>query len=164
MIFETDRLYLKPLTAHELRLWTENLPALELKLDISYRAEPVMGHFLDIVKGQLAYVEQDASNFLYYTFWFLIRKADRVVVGSADFKGGPDQNGEVELGYGLGREYEHNGYMTEAVQAMCRWALKQASVSRVIAETEAENLPSQRILERCGFRRFKQEGTIWWKL
>ena len=88
--------------------------------------------------------------------FFLIHKDDRVVVGSADFKDIPNENGEVEIGYGLGKEFERNGYMTEAVKAMCEWALKQNGVTSVIAETDLEGLASQKILERCGFKKDKR--------
>ncbi|MCU0079807.1 GNAT family N-acetyltransferase [Extibacter muris] len=42
----------------------------------------------------------------------------------------PDMNQEVEIGYGLGKEFEHSGYMPEAVQAMCKWALEQENVAQ----------------------------------
>ena len=71
---------------------------------------------------------------------------------------------EVEIGYGLGKEFEHNGYMTEAVQAMCKWALKQENVSHIIAETDIDGFASQRILQRCGFVEKRREETIWWQL
>ncbi|MCD8184011.1 MAG: GNAT family N-acetyltransferase [Bacteroides sp.] len=108
--------------------------------------------------------ERDPNNFLWHSFWFLIRKTDRVVVGSADFKGLPNKAKEVEIGYGLGKSFEHNGYMTEAVKAMCRWALQQKEVLHVIAETDIDGFASQRILQKCGFLVNKCEDTIWWKL
>lgn len=76
------------------------------------------GFFLEIVKGQLISTESDEENYLYHSFWLLIRKSDRIAVGSADFKDVPNKDGEVEIGYGLGKQFEHNGYMTEAIQAM----------------------------------------------
>lgn len=54
--------------------------------------------------------------------------------------------------------------MTEAVKAMCEWALKQNGVTSVIAETELEVLASQKILERCGFKKDKSGETFWWRL
>lgn len=54
--------------------------------------------------------------------------------------------------------------MTEAVKAICEWAFKQNGVKTIIAETDLDSLASQRILERCGFKNYKQEETIWWKL
>ena len=164
MKLETERLLLVPLNARQLRLWIEDVHTLERELDCVYRAEPLTGEFLNIVQGQLETVERDAANTLFHTFWFLICKEDGAVVGSADFKNVPDQNGEVEIGYGLGEGHRGHGYMTEAVAAMCRWALTQAQVSHIIAETERENLPSQRVLERCGFTRYWQGNTLWWKL
>jgi ribosomal-protein-alanine N-acetyltransferase len=108
--------------------------------------------------------QEDETNYLYHSFWFLIRKADRIVVGSADFKGLPNMDGEVEIGYGLGEEFEHNGYMTETVKAMCQWAMKQEKIKYIIAETDIDGIPSQKILRRCGFKQYKQGDTLWWKL
>lgn len=164
MIIETDRLYLFPLTKHQLQLWIENLPALEKELNCRYRAEPMKGLFLQIVKEQYEITSKDETNYLFYSFWFLLRKADRIVIGSADFKDLPNSAGEVEIGYGLGKEFEHNGYMTEAVRAMCLWALKQESITHVIAETDIDGVASQHILEKCGFKQYKKGETLWWKL
>lgn len=163
-MIETQRLSLIPLTERQLNLWIENIAALECELGCIYRAEPLTGIFLDIVKQQYEIVKKDSSNYLYHTFWFIIHKVDRVVVGSADFKNIPNEKGEVEIGYGLGKEFEHNGYMTETVNAMCEWALSQKAVSCVIAETERDNRASHRVLERCNFRLYKQEENLWWKL
>jgi RimJ/RimL family protein N-acetyltransferase len=142
----------------------ENIPALERELNCSYQAEPVEGMFWEIVKGQTDKALNDEANYLYYTFWFLVGKTDRIVVGLADFKDVPDENGEVEIGYGLGKRFEGNGYMTEAVKAICEWALEQKGISHVIAETDVDNLASQNILKRCGFSLYKQDDTCWWRL
>jgi len=164
MTVETNRLTLVPLTAQQLKLWIENIAALEKELTCSYDAEPLTGVFLEILKGQLTITENDELNYLFHSFWLIIRKEDRVVVGSADFKALPDANGEVEIGYGLGKKYEHHGYMTEAVQAMCNWAMSQKTITHIIAETENDNIPSQNILTRCGFTQYKQADTLWWRL
>ena len=164
MKLETERLLLVPLDARQLRLWIKELSTLERELNCSYRAEPLTGEFLNIVQGQLEIVERDEANTLFHTFWLILCKKDRAVVGSADFKNVPDQNGQVEIGYGLGEEHRGHGYMTEAVAAMCHWALREARVKHVIAETECENLPSQRVLERCGFTQYFAGNTLWWKL
>ncbi|NFI83879.1 GNAT family N-acetyltransferase [Clostridium botulinum] len=164
MIIQTERFDLIPLTPNQLKLWIEDIPELEKELDYSYKAEPMKGFFIEIVKGQYEITRKDPNNYLWHSFFFLIRKEDRGVVGSADFKNIPNEKGEVEIGYGLGKEFEHNGYMTEAVKAMCEWALKQKGVRNVIAETDLAGFASQRILERCGFKKYKQEETIWWRL
>lgn len=109
-----------------------------------------MGGLLrQIIAEQRKKADADPAHAIWYNFWFIIRRIDRVVVGSADFKSPPDTAGEVEIGYGLGKAFEHNGYMTETVRAMCDWALQQTGVKHIIAETDLDGLASQRILQRC---------------
>lgn len=162
MILETERLELVPLLPYQLQLWIEDISTLEQDLKCFYRAEPIKGFLLKIVKGQLEKTKRDPTNYFWHSFWFLIRKTDRVVVDSADFKNIPNSKQEVEIGYGLGKEFEHNGYMTEAVRAICKWALKQNNVSYIIAETDINGYASQHILQNCGFIEKKSNGTIWW--
>ena len=163
MRMETERLELVVLDARQLRLWMENMAALEAELNCVYDGEPMEDAFLAIIKGQCAVTEQDVGNEPWHSFWWIMRKEDRTVIGSADFKA-PPENGAVEIGYGLGAAHEHHGYMTETVEAMCRWAFSQPAVNAVIAETEMDNFLSQRVLLRCGFTEYKRDKTVWWKL
>ena len=121
MKIETKRLELIPLTWDQLKLWCYDIKSLEKELNCIYKAEPMEGIFFEIVKGQYEITKNDPQNYLYHTFFFIVRKEDRVVVGSADFKDVPNDKGEIEIGYGLGKEFEHNGYMTEAAEALCKW-------------------------------------------
>jgi len=159
---ETERLSIKLLTLSQLRLWTNNISILETELDCKCDGS-ISGWFLNIVNGQIKIIENDPENYMYHSFWFIIRKSDKKVVGSMDFKNIPNELGEVEIGYGLASKYEHNGYMTEAIKAFCEMALNNKKIKTVIAETEIENISSQEVLERCGFRKYKEEKTIWWK-
>lgn len=161
---ETERLELIPLTASQLTLYANNLSALEEELHCYYQAEPVKGFFAEILRGQIKPTQEDPVNYKWHTFWLLLRKADRVVVGSADFKNIPSENGSVEIGYGLGKAFEGNGYMTEAVNAMCEWAFSYPTVKTITAETELQNIPSQNILKRCGFVETQRNESIWWEL
>jgi GNAT superfamily N-acetyltransferase len=164
MRLETERLWIIPLTAEQLALWVHDIPALERELDGSYQGEALEGGFLEIVEGQVEKAAGAGDGYLYHTFWLLVRKADRTAVGSACFKGAPDEKDEVEIGYGLGKAFEGQGYMTEAVRALCDWALRQESVSWVTAETEADHQASQSVLKRCGFTLYHQGETWWWRV
>lgn len=105
-MIETTRLELCPLNVNQLKLWCEDIPALEKELNCTYQAEPMQGIFHQIVKEQLTAAENDPDNYVWHSFWFLIRKEDRTVVGSADFKDIPNADREVEIGYGLGKRFE----------------------------------------------------------
>ena len=37
-------------------------------------------------------------------------------------------------------------------------------IETIIAETEVENIPSYKVLGRCGFKKYKEEETHWWRL
>ena len=161
---QTERLELLPLTALQLEKWLKKPDELEREIMCSYRATPLCGDFRTVVEGQLAAARADAQrNYPWHTFWFLIRRYDRVVVGSACFHGAPVETGEAEIGYGLGDGFCGQGYMTEAVQAITAWALAQPGVKTVIAETEIDNLPSQNVLIRCGFRERSRGESVWFE-
>lgn len=72
-------------------------------------------------------------------------------VGDLCFKGTPDGNGAVEIGYGIDAEYAGNGYATEMVSAMAHWASVQPDVKLVTAQTEPSNEASQKVLKKSGF-------------
>ena len=72
------------------------------------------------------------------------------IIGDLCFKG-ITNDGVVEIGYGIQPLYEGKGYTTEAVNALVHWAVSQPSVTRVEAETEPENIASQKVIANVGF-------------
>jgi ribosomal-protein-alanine N-acetyltransferase len=110
------------------------------------------------------WLEHDPTM-LGWGLWFLKHRADKVIFGSAGFKGKPDLNGQVEIGYGIGASYRRRGYTYEAAQALVDWAFQQPGVQRVVAECLPDNVGSARILEKLGMLRTGIEGMyIKWKL
>lgn len=102
--------------------------------------------YKEMLAGCLTHPDQWA----WYAMWMIeLRDGERI--GDLCFKGlGPD--GAVEIGYGILEACQGQGYAAEAVDAAVQWALRQPGVSRVEAETELDNRPSQRVLAKCGFR------------
>jgi RimJ/RimL family protein N-acetyltransferase len=164
MEIESKRLLITLLTLPQLRLWIHELAAVEEELACKYDAEPMSEIVVDIVNNHIMSIENDPAHYFYYSFWFIIRKTDRTVMGLLYLRDRPNAIKEVEICYGMGKNYRHNGYMTEAVQAFCHWAVSQKWIDHIIAETKIENTASQNILKRCGFVRYKQENTLWWKI
>ena len=86
----------------------------------------------------------------WYAMW-LIEKTDGTRIGDLCFKGiEPGKN--PELGYGIQEPFRGCGYATEAVRLALQWAFGHPAVQAVEAETAPGNAPSQRVLEKCGFR------------
>jgi RimJ/RimL family protein N-acetyltransferase len=56
-----------------------------------------------------------------------------------------------ELGYWIRRSFQRQGYVTEAVRAVTRFAFQVLEAERVEIRCSQRNLSSQRLAERCGF-------------
>lgn len=57
------------------------------------------------------------------------------------------------LGYALNKDYWSKGIVSEASKEMLRFAFSDLDLHRVYATTDSKNLGSQRVLEKCGFRK-----------
>lgn len=132
---ETERLLMYPLT---------NTAMEQLIADES---DPEMKQaYSEMLQGCV----QNPEERLWYAVWYIELKAARTVVGDFCFKGlNPD--GMIEVGYGLRDGCCGHGYMTEALESVCKWAYQQPGVKRIEAETTPENHASQRVLSRVGF-------------
>jgi len=86
--------------------------------------------------------------------WFLIEKLDGARIGYiAHFK----SKGCVGIGYMLVPGERSKGYGSEAIQIMVDYLFLHKDIVRVQAETHPDNIASQRVLEKAGF---KKEGVI----
>lgn len=95
----------------------------------------------------------------WYAIW-MIEFEDGTHIGELCFKG-LDVNGVTEIGYGISARYQNQGFAGEAVQAIVNWAFRETDVKAIEAETDADNIASQRVLEKCGFEpngKMGQEG------
>jgi RimJ/RimL family protein N-acetyltransferase len=61
------------------------------------------------------------------------------------------------FGYWIARESRGRGVATEALTALCRWAVETLGVKRLELLTDLDNQGSQRVAEKAGFQR---EGIL----
>ncbi len=90
--------------------------------------------------------------------WLLREKAHNRIIGSAGFKGRPDWNGMIELGYGIAPSFRRQGYASEAAHRLVEWAFTQPQVRSISAECLPDNLASRRVLEGLGMVGVGHEG------
>lgn len=109
---------------------------------------------------------KDPSNAMWFMLIQIVLIEENKVIGGLCFKGGPDENGEVEIGYGLDSEsYWNKGYMTEAVRSIVKWALEQEGVSAITASTNKDNFASQKVLKKINMIKYREtEKLFWWKV
>jgi RimJ/RimL family protein N-acetyltransferase len=78
--------------------------------------------------------------------------ADGEVVGTCGVKGEPSPGGDVEIGYGVSASRRRRGHATRAVAALVAAIRRDPAIRTVTAETLVDNVASQGVLKRCGFR------------
>jgi RimJ/RimL family protein N-acetyltransferase len=88
--------------------------------------------------------------------WFgplqIVRRDTAEVIGGIGFFGPPTATGTLTIGYGVAPEAEGHGFTTEAVRALIVHARRTGRVRRIVADTAPDNVASQRVLEKAGFR------------
>jgi ribosomal-protein-alanine N-acetyltransferase len=57
----------------------------------------------------------------------------------------------AELGYFIGEPYWNKGITTRAVSLVCDYGFSELDIVRIYSGVFEYNLPSQRVLEKCGF-------------
>ncbi len=77
-------------------------------------------------------------------------KPDGMFIGSSGFHDISKEHHRLMMGYVLNRNYWGNGYMTEAVLKMIRFAFEEMGMHRVAAACDEDNIRSARVMERCG--------------
>lgn len=94
---------------------------------------------------------------------YMIRE-DGVAVGGFGFFGPPDETGTVEFGYGLVPAARGRGLATAAVAEGLRIAAAHGAL-RAIADTDAGNTASLRVLEKSGMTEIRRTGdTVFFDL
>jgi [ribosomal protein S5]-alanine N-acetyltransferase len=76
----------------------------------------------------------------------------RRIIGSVGFHAPPGDDGRVEIGYRVEPDHRRQGVATEVVRALLDWANREHGVTRFRAATAPDNVASQAILARFGFR------------
>ena len=94
---------------------------------------------------------QNRQQRLGYSIWAVVERASGALIGMcglAEFGHGIDG---VELAYRIRRDRWGQGLASEAGLACVEHAFSELKLERLIAAVEPANLPSVRVIEKCGF-------------
>jgi RimJ/RimL family protein N-acetyltransferase len=153
------------LSYNQLREYTELNNRLEQSLGLNSFTRTLPDELKEALEQVILPQVAASDNPLYATLWTIIDKEPKLMVGDLCFKGAPNAQGEVEIGYGTYDSFQGRGFMTEAIGAVTQWALKQPEVQAILAETDINNIASHRTLSKNSFTVYKEvENMIWWRL
>ena len=142
-VVETERLTLRPLTVRDAEAafeWVRDERVARYMVYTVYST-------IEQVREWLKFVETDDST---YNFGF-VRKSDGRLIGSGDV--GPDRkNGLWVFGYNFRYDCWGQGYATEAVRAMMKFAHEHFGAEKFFSSHAEPNKASGRVMEKCGLR------------
>jgi RimJ/RimL family protein N-acetyltransferase len=143
-----------------LRLWNDaDVPALVVACN-----DPEITHWIPVIPSP--YTEEDARAFVggksrsapeysvpEHSFAMTVDGALAGAIGmsvnSMNYRG--------RTGYWVAAQYRGRGVCTRALRMVARWALDELELQRLDLITDPDNLGSQRVAEKVGFRR---EGVL----
>jgi len=149
VFFETARLDVRPFADADLEAF------------VAYRADPEVeryqswsGYTLDLGRSLIASMQRTSPGVPGQWYQFALEeRADGTLVGDLAFKVNESEPREAEVGFTLAPAQQGRGYGTEALRGLLDYAFGTLALHRVIAVTDALNLPAAALLERVGMRR-----------
>jgi ribosomal-protein-alanine N-acetyltransferase len=165
---QTPRLKLVALTAAQLGLCVSAPNLIKETLGVSISRDVVTWAVERAIQTKLtkmdaAMVSARGEELAWYTYWLIVACDQLAGVGFVGFKGVPDSQGAVEIGYGIGASFQGQGYATEAVGGLIAWAFESPECKTVTAKTSKSNAASMRVLEKSGLHIYAEaiEGLAW---
>jgi ribosomal-protein-alanine N-acetyltransferase len=165
-ILETGRIKIIPLSYPQLVTYLRAGNKLEDEFGLTRTGRTISEDVKDLVESFTLPTMKYANDYTYffYTFWIVIDKASNSIVAELGFKGMPNRNGQIEIGYGTMPDQQGKGFMTDAVALMVKWAGTKPEVRCILAETDEQNFASIRVVQKNGFEQFdKRDRMLWWR-
>ena len=148
---ETKRLILRKFTEDDAKEIYEGYVNQEDFLYYANKEKRTLQEEKDSLKG----IDEKYNNLEYYN-WLITLKDTKKVIGAIHLNV-DNYNESVEFNYAIDDRYQCKGYMTEALNAVKEYCLKEIKVNRIFGGCEINNVASKKVMEKCSF---VYEGTL----
>ena len=155
MYFElkTERLQLRPVTINDAEATFAYSRDTDLTRYMMFYPKDSMEEVCSFLEECETEWKKDAPAFLEFAVLY-----DHVLIGSVSLWILNDDRTEGELGWMLRREYQGKGFALEASRALCDFAFNTLGLSRLIAQCDARNTPSAKLMEKLGMELVDDTG------
>lgn len=82
-------------------------------------------------------------------------KANDKIIGMVGVGPKKEVDNEIEIAFYISEEFSNQGYISESARALIKWVFETKDIEYLIAIVELDNMPSQRVIEKCGFSRLE---------
>jgi RimJ/RimL family protein N-acetyltransferase len=156
----SDRLRLVPATADLIAMERRNLAELTSALKCAVHPQWPPESVRDVLERFETILRKRPEEIGWHSwYWITSEPQGATLVGNGGFRGPPDNSGIVEIGYSTLEPFQGRGFATEAVGALVRHVLAHTAVTQVIAEYDASNFASVRVLLKNGFVEIGNVGS-----
>lgn len=90
----------------------------------------------------------------------VILKSNKQLIGMVGIGNKEEVNNEIEIAYFISENYSNKGYISEASKAMIEWTFINLKLDYLIAIVETDNIPSQMVVEKCGFTKINTKMIL----
>lgn len=94
---------------------------------------------------------KDDPSFAEIGLILAIKADEKIIIGSAGFHDQPDENGMIEIGFGIVPEYQNQGFGKELLHGMWKMILENPKVKVLRYTVSPDNDPSMHIIKNLGF-------------
>ncbi|GGB10961.1 N-acetyltransferase [Macrococcus hajekii] len=136
---ETSRLIIRPLDAELIR-----------ELSVDHKHDRFLSHMQKLA------IDPTLRG---WDAW-IVQLKDGTYIGDIGFKGKPNVNREIEVGYGFEEAFHGCGYATESVDALMKYITTRYPELTIKAECLIDNDASSRVLEKLGFMQVRQDDIM----
>jgi len=140
----TERLIVRPFSANDYQDLYEYLSRKEI-----YQYEP--GEPVSLGEAKKISAERAKST----DFWAVtLKDKNKKLIGHVSFiQTEPKHFLTWEIGFIFNPAFQNKGYATEAARSLIAYAFRELGAHRVVGYCSPENIPSWRVLEKCGMKR-----------
>lgn len=85
--------------------------------------------------------------------WKICQKGSYILIGYIGFWAIDYTHFKTEIGYGIHPNFQQQGFLTEALNAMVSYIFNQLGLHSIQANADVENIATIRLLEKCGFEK-----------
>ncbi len=138
----------------------------------AYRNDPVVARFqswesCNLAEARAFAARQEIQKIVVPGQWLQIGialKQEGKLIGDCALKVHAPDARQATLGITLSRPYQGQGYGTEALSALLNFLFMRMGLHRVQADTDPENTPAWKLLERLSMRREAHHlQSLWFK-
>ena len=150
-VIKTDRLLIRETTVEDVDEFYE----LYKDPEMTRYMEGLFENPEDEKRYQRDYIKK-VYGFYGFGVWTIVRQSDNRIIGRAGYSA---RNGfdEIELGFLIGKQFQHQGYAYEACDAILRYGESVLLLDHVQALVKKDNKVSRHLCEKLGFT---ESGTV----